>query len=86
MSELVVVAIITGGFGVIIEILRRLLSQNRKDHDLVIVKIADLATQADDTRKTVYSIAADVRDVKDDVRELKRDHAQLERRVDQLDR
>ena len=86
MSELVVVAIITGGFGVIIEILRRLLTQNRKDHDLVIVKIADLATQADDTRKTVYSIAADVRDVKDDVRELKRDHAQLERRVDQLDR
>jgi len=86
MSDVIVVALITGGFGVVIEILRRLLTQNRKDHDHVIVKIADLSTQADDTRKTVYNIAADVRDVKADVRDLKRDHAQLERRVDQFDR
>jgi predicted RNase H-like nuclease (RuvC/YqgF family) len=86
MSDLVFAAVITGGFGVVIEILRRLLSQNRKDHDHVIVQIADLATQSKDTRNTVYNIAADVRDVKADVRELKRDHAQLEQRVDQFDK
>jgi uncharacterized protein YlxW (UPF0749 family) len=86
MSDLVFAAVITGGFGVVIEILRRLLSQNRKDHDHVIGQIANLSTQAKDTRNTVYDIAADVRDVKADVRDLKRDHAQLERRVDQFDR
>jgi outer membrane murein-binding lipoprotein Lpp len=70
----------------VIEILRRLLSQNRKDHDHVIVKISNLATQANDTRNAVYDIAADVRDVKADVRDLKRNHAQLEHRVDQFDK
>lgn len=86
MSELVVVAIITGGFGVVIEILRRLLSQNRKDHDHVITKIDLLAVRSEDTQTKVYDIAADVRDVKADVRDLRVNHDKLEKRVDNLDK
>jgi hypothetical protein len=89
MSELVVVAIITGGFSVVIEILRRLLSQNKKDHNAVIGEVASLSAKHDDVRDKVYSISADLLDVKHDVIETKFDvrrlrdhHDTLQARVD----
>jgi hypothetical protein len=89
MSDLVVVAIITGGFSIVIEILRRLLSQNKKDHDAVIGEVASLALKHDDVRGKVYGISTDLLDMKHDVietkfevRKLRDHHDTLQARVD----
>lgn len=83
MSDLVIAAIVTGGFGVIIEILRRLWNQNKKDHGHVIGKIDEMATSHKEVRTKVYDIAADVRDVKADVRVLRKDHNDLKDRFEE---
>jgi uncharacterized coiled-coil DUF342 family protein len=89
MSEVVLAAMVTGGFAIVIEILRRLLSQNKKDHDVVIGEVASLAAKHDDVRHKVYSISNDLLDVRNDVietkfevRKLRDNHDDLRGRVD----
>lgn len=84
MHEIVIAALVTGGFGVVIEILRRFWAQNKHDHNHVVTKIDELAAHNKEVREKVYDISADVREVKADVRELRREHGELERRVEEF--
>jgi len=86
MHEIVVAALVTGGFGVIVEILRRFWAQNKKDHNHVVSKITELSVQSKEVREKVYDISNDVREVKADVRELRSNHRDLEKRVDEFDK
>lgn len=77
LGEVVLAAAVTGLFGVIIEVLRRLWRDNKKDHAIVVDRLDHLANKHDDVSERVYDIAADVRDIKGDVRTLKSDHVKL---------
>jgi nickel-dependent lactate racemase len=59
----IIVALIAGGFGVLIELIRRLLKQNTKDHETVIGSLNGLSEKVDG--------------IKDDVSDLKGEHRWL---------
>lgn len=64
MSTPIIVALISGGFGVLIELLRRLWKQNTKDHQAVINSLDVLSEKVD-------SVQADVSDLKGEHRWLR---------------
>lgn len=81
LTETVQVALVSGGFSVLVALIGAAIALNKRDHDrnknaakegfeLLARQIASLTSTADDTRDDVRSTKADVRDIKDDVRSL----------------
>lgn len=63
MAVEVAVALVTGGFAVLVELIRRLLKQNTRDHAVVIDSLHVLSSKVDG--------------VQDDVKDLKGEHRWL---------
>jgi hypothetical protein len=73
MSEPIVVALITAGFGfagIVLKVLWSLRNENRKDHGVVVAKLSELADGHTELHKDLKDVKADIRDVRDDHRHL----------------
>ena len=73
MSEPIVVAVITAGFGfagIVLKVLWSLRNENRKDHGIVVAKLSELADGHTRLGKDIREVKADIRDVRDDHRHL----------------
>lgn len=73
MTETIIVALITAGFGfagIMMKVLVSLRNENRKDHGIVVEKLSKLADGHTELGKDIREVKADIRDVRDDHRHL----------------
>ena len=59
------VALIGGGFAILIELVRRLLRQNTKDHETVIGSLSELSTKVDGVKEDVTDLKSEHRWLRD---------------------
>jgi hypothetical protein len=80
VTEAVVVAVITAGFGfagIVLKVLLSLRNENRSDHGIVVAKLSELADGHTE-------LNSNIRDVKADIREVRDDHRYLANKVDTM--
>ncbi len=73
MTETIIVALISAGFGfagIVLKVLLSLRNENRTDHGIVVKKLSELADGHTELGKDIREVKADVRDVRDDHRHL----------------
>jgi hypothetical protein len=73
MTETIIVALITAGFGfagIVLKVLLSLRNENRTDHGIVVKKLSELADGHTELGKDIREVKADIRDVRDDHRYL----------------
>jgi hypothetical protein len=80
MTEAIVVALITAGFGfagIVLKVLLSVRNENRTDHGVVVAKLSQLADGHTELGK-------DLKDVKADIRDVRNDHRHLAAKVDTM--
>ena len=80
MTEAIIVAIITAGFGfagIVLKVLLSVRNENRTDHGVVVAKLSQLAEGHTELGK-------DIKDVKADIRDVRNDHRHLAAKVDTM--
>jgi hypothetical protein len=80
MTEAIIVAIITAGFGfagIVLKVLLSVRNENRTDHGVVVAKLSQLADGHTELGK-------DIKDVKADIRDVRNDHRHLAAKVDTM--
>jgi hypothetical protein len=80
MTEAIIVALISAGFGfagIVLKVLLSLRNENRTDHGIVVAKLSELADGHTELGK-------DLKDVKADIRDVRNDHRHLAAKVDTM--
>lgn len=65
MPTEIAVAVISGGFLILVELVRRLLKQNTKDHEAVIGSLNELSTKVDGVKEDVTDLKSEHRWLRD---------------------
>jgi predicted nucleic acid-binding Zn-ribbon protein len=67
----IIVACITVVGAIMVELLRKVMVANTRDHATVVEKISELREESQETRRDLHDLKGDVRELKNDHRGLK---------------